>query len=317
VDLLEKGRELMSPGEPDRFVVPDLTAPALGAGRREDLTPPSVTHARRDLSRLRGKNERIHNIQALLKAYSLFEKDVEYVVQDGKVLIVDEFTGRLMPGRRYSEAFTRRSKPRKACTSKGETQTLATITLQNFFRMYDEAGRHDRHRRDRGAGVLGDLQARRRVIPTHKKCVRMDQEDVVYRTKREKFNAVIEEIVACHEKGQPVLVGTISVEVSELLSRMLKRRGIKHSVLQRQVSPAGGRDRRAGRPARRGDDRHQHGRPLAPTSSSARASPSSAGSTFLAPSGTSRGASTGSCAAAPAARAIPARRASRSRSKTT
>src|SRR5206468_858599 len=163
--------------------------------------------------------------------YSLYEKDVEYVVQDGKILIVDEFTGRLMPGRRYSDGLHQAIEAKENVKVEGETQTLATITLQNFFRMYQKL-----------AGMTGTAETEARefweiykldvsVIPTDKACVREDAEDVVYRTKREKYNAVIDEVVACNEKGQPVLVGTISVEVSELLSRMLKRRGVKHNVL--------------------------------------------------------------------------------------
>src|SRR5262245_26126535 len=232
VDLLEKGRELMSPQDPDRFVVPDLAAQLSELEGREDLTPEQKIQARDEVYKAYAvKNERIHNIQALLKAYSLYEKDVEYVVQDGKILIVDEFTGRLMPGRRYSDGLHQAIESKENVKVEGETQTLATITLQNFFRMYQKL-----------AGMTGTAETEARefweiykldvsVIPTHKACVREDAEDVVYRTKREKYNAVIEEIVACHEKGQPVLVGTISVEASELLSRMLKRRGIKHNVL--------------------------------------------------------------------------------------
>jgi preprotein translocase subunit SecA len=232
VDLLEKGRELMSPGDPETFVVPDLAGQLSELEGREDLTPAEMIEKRDEIYRgYAGKNERIHNIQALLKAYSLFEKDVEYVVQDGKVLIVDEFTGRLMPGRRYSEGLHQAIEAKEGVRVEGETQTFATITLQNFFRMYEKL-----------AGMTGTAETEARefweiykldvaVVPTHKACVRKDQEDVVYRTKREKFNAVIDEIVSCHERGQPVLVGTISVEVSELLSRMLKRRGLKHSVL--------------------------------------------------------------------------------------
>ncbi|TMQ51512.1 MAG: preprotein translocase subunit SecA [Candidatus Eisenbacteria bacterium] len=232
VDLLEKGRELMSPQDPDRFVVPDLAGQLSELEAREDLSPEQKIQTRDEVYRAYAvKNERIHNIQALLKAYSLFERDVEYVVQDGKVLIVDEFTGRLMPGRRYSDGLHQAIEAKENVKIEGETQTLATITLQNFFRMYPKL-----------AGMTGTAETEARefweiykldvsVIPTNKSCVRKDQDDVVYRTKREKFNAVIEEIVDCHERGQPVLVGTISVEVSELLSRMLKRRGVKHNVL--------------------------------------------------------------------------------------
>jgi preprotein translocase subunit SecA len=232
VDLLEKGRALMSPDDPERFVVPDLAAQLSELEVREDLEPEAKIKLRDEIYRAYAvKNERIHNIQALLKAYSLYEKDVEYVVQDGKVMIVDEFTGRLMPGRRYSEGLHQAIEAKEGVKVEGETQTLATITLQNFFRMYEKL-----------AGMTGTAETEARefweiykldvsVIPTNKPTNRTDQNDVVYRTKREKFNAVIDEIVACHERRQPVLVGTISVEVSELLSRMLKRRGIKHNVL--------------------------------------------------------------------------------------
>ena len=231
VDLLERGREAMSPGDPDRFVVPDLAAQL---SELEGLDAPAADKVQRREEIYRAyaaKNEKIHNIQALLKAYSLFDRDVEYVVQDGKVLIVDEFTGRLMPGRRYSEGLHQAIEAKEGVRVEGETQTLATITLQNFFRMYEKL-----------AGMTGTAETEARefweiykldvsVIPTHKKVMRKDQDDVVYRTKREKFNAVLEEIADCHQRGQPVLVGTVSVDVSELLSRMLKRRGIKHNVL--------------------------------------------------------------------------------------
>src|SRR5437867_8204985 len=232
VDLLEKGREVISPQDPERFLVPDLTGQLSELEGREDLSAEEKLKARDEIYRSYAiRNERIHNIQALLKAYSLFERDVEYVVQDDKVLIVDEFTGRLMPGRRYSDGLHQAIEAKEGVHVEGETQTLATITLQNFFRMYEKL-----------AGMTGTAETEARefweiykldcsVIPTHKKVMRKDQEDVVFRTKREKYNAVVEEIVGCHERGQPVLVGTISVEVSELLSRMLKRRGIQHSVL--------------------------------------------------------------------------------------
>jgi len=232
VDLLEKGREVLSPHDPEQFVVPDLAAQLSELEGREDLSAEEKIKTRDEIYRAYAvKNERIHNIQALLKAYSLFERDVEYVVQDGKVMIVDEFTGRLMPGRRYSEGLHQAIEAKEGVKIEGETQTLATITLQNFFRMYEKL-----------AGMTGTAETEARefweiykldvaVVPTHKPVNRTDMDDVVYRTKREKFNAVIEEIAECYEKGQPVLVGTISVEVSELLSRMLKRRGIKHNVL--------------------------------------------------------------------------------------
>jgi len=232
VDLLEKGREILSPQDPERFVVPDLAAQLSDLEGREDLGAEEKIKLREEIYRSYAvKNERIHNVQALLKAYALFEKDVEYVVQDGKVMIVDEFTGRLMPGRRYSDGLHQAIEAKEGVRIEGETQTLATITLQNFFRMYEKL-----------AGMTGTAETESRefweiykldvsVVPTHKPVHRDDLDDVIFRTKREKYNAVIDEIAESNGQGQPVLVGTISVEVSELLSRMLKRRGIKHNVL--------------------------------------------------------------------------------------
>src|SRR5438552_7201212 len=196
VDLLEKGRELMSPQDPDRFVVPDLAAQLSELVGREQLSPEQKIQSRDEVYRAYAvKNERIHNIQALHKAYSLYEKDAEYVVQDGKILIVDEFTGRLMPGRRYSDGLHQAIEAKENVKVEGETQTLATITLQNFFRMYQKL-----------AGMTGTAETEARefweiykldvaVIPTHRPINRADMNDVVYRTKREKFNAVIDEIV--------------------------------------------------------------------------------------------------------------------------
>ena len=232
VDLLEAGRQIMSPTDPEKFTVPDLTAQLSELEGREDLSAEERIAERDRLYQAYGvANNRIHAIQALLKAYSLFDKDVEYVVQDGKVLIVDEFTGRLMPGRRYSDGLHQAIEAKEAVKVEGETQTLATITLQNFFRMYAKL-----------AGMTGTAETEAgefweiykldvAVIPTNQDVRRSDQNDVVYRTKREKFKAVTDEIADCHQRGQPVLVGTISVEVSELLSRFLKIRGVPHSVL--------------------------------------------------------------------------------------
>ncbi|HEV8480793.1 MAG TPA: preprotein translocase subunit SecA [Candidatus Eisenbacteria bacterium] len=231
VDLLEKGRDHLSPGEPGEFMLPDLSE-QLALLEGTEATPESRMSERERLyADYAKRNERIHNVLQLLKAYALYEKDNEYVVQDGKVLIVDEFTGRLMPGRRYSDGLHQAIEAKEGVKVEGETQTLATITLQNFFRLYDKL-----------AGMTGTAETEARefweiykldvsVIPTNKDVVRIDENDVVFRTKREKYAAIIDEIVECHERGQPVLVGTVSVEVSELLSYMLKRKGVPHSVL--------------------------------------------------------------------------------------
>jgi len=231
-DLLEEARKLMSPSDPDRFTVPDLTAQLSELEGRDDLSAEQKIGERDRLYQAYGvANNRNHAVQALLKAYALFDRDVEYVVQDGKVIIVDEFTGRLMPGRRYSDGLHQAIEAKESVKVEGETQTLATITLQNFFRMYTKL-----------AGMTGTAETEAgefweiyklevAVVPTNKPVSRSDHNDLVYRTKREKFKAVIDEIADCHQRGQPVLVGTISVEVSELLSRYLKIRGVPHNVL--------------------------------------------------------------------------------------
>jgi preprotein translocase subunit SecA len=223
VDLTEKGRASLSPKDPNFFVLPDLA--------ELDSSPEATAEDRqRAEQEFQEKGEILQNISQLLRAYSLFEKDVNYVVSDGQVLIVDEFTGRLMPGRRYSDGLHQALEAKEGVKIEGETQTLATITIQNYFRMYEKL-----------AGMTGTAETEAPefhkiykldvvVIPTHKPCIRVDHPDVIYRTKREKYRAIIQEIQECHERGQPVLVGTVSVEVSELLSRMLPR-GVPHAVL--------------------------------------------------------------------------------------
>jgi len=177
------------------------------------------------------RSERLHNISQLLKGYSLFEKDVNYVVKDGKVLIVDEFTGRLMPGRRYSDGLHQALEAKENVTVERETQTLATVTIQNYFRLYEKL-----------AGMTGTAETEAGeffeiykldvvVVPTNEPVRRMDYEDVIYLTRQEKYKAIINEIIRVHELGRPVLVGTVTVEVSEILSRLLKRQTIEHSVL--------------------------------------------------------------------------------------
>lgn len=233
IDLSDKGREAISPGNPALFIVPDL---GTELSKLEGDTSLSFEERQRLKEAIENeyieKSERLHNISQLLRAYTLFEKDVHYVVtEDKKVMIVDEFTGRLMPGRRYSDGLHQALEAKENVTIEHETQTLATITLQNFFRLYKKL-----------AGMTGTAETEANefwqiykldvvVIPTNEPVRRRDEDDVIYRTKREKYNAIIDEIVEKHEQGLPVLVGTISVEVSETLSRMLKRRGIRHSVL--------------------------------------------------------------------------------------
>jgi preprotein translocase subunit SecA len=228
VDLTEKGRKALSPQDPNFFVLPDLSLidsdPDLGHQERAELrTKLEVEYAE--------KTEKIHNVSQLLKAYSLFEKDVEYVVSNGQVIIVDEFTGRLMPGRRYSDGLHQALEAKEGVTIERENQTLATITFQNYFRMYEKL-----------AGMTGTAYTEEMefhkiyglevvVIPTNMPLIRTEYPDVIYKSEREKFNAVVREISQLHGEGHPVLVGTVSVEKSERLSRLLKRTGIKHHVL--------------------------------------------------------------------------------------
>jgi len=232
VDLQEKGRKLLSPQDQKLFTMPDLSEGLQAIDGDASLSAEEREKKRDRFLREYGeKSEKLHNISQLLKAYTLFEKDDEYVVSDGKVMIVDEFTGRLMPGRRYSDGLHQAIEAKEGVQIERETQTLATVTLQNFFRLYDKL-----------AGMTGTAETEEGeffeiyklevlVIPTNEPVRRNDQDDLIYRTRREKYNAIIEEIIRMHSEGLPILVGTVSVEVSETLSRMLKRKGIAHSVL--------------------------------------------------------------------------------------
>lgn len=232
VELTEKGIRFLSAGHLGDFVIPDLDYETQQILSNEGLSDEEKSEKVKELQdRYFKVSELLHAAQQMIKAYWLFEKDVHYVVKDGRVIIVDEFTGRLMPGRRWSDGLHQAVEAKEGVKVEEENQTLATITFQNFFRMYEKL-----------AGMTGtaDTEAAEFkniynldvvVIPTHKKMIRVDHPDVIYRTEREKFKAVVEEIKACYERGQPVLVGTVSIEKSELLSKMLKRQGIPHSVL--------------------------------------------------------------------------------------
>jgi preprotein translocase subunit SecA len=232
IDLTDKGRSFLSPQNPEEFVLPDLPEKFSEIEGDNSLSPMDKIENKNKLqSEYIQKNEKMHNISQLLKAYSLFEKDVDYVISEGKVMIVDEFTGRIMHGRRYSDGLHQALEAKENVKIERETQTLATITLQNYFRLYDKL-----------AGMTGTAETEAAefwdiykldviVAPTNKPIRRIDYNDIIYRTKREKYNAVVDEIERLHKAGRPVLVGTITVEVSETLSRMLKRRGVPHSVL--------------------------------------------------------------------------------------
>lgn len=232
INLTEQGIGEMDPKDQELFVIPDITEGLSEVEADESLSEEEKIKKKQKLYQLHAeRSEKNHNINQLLKAYSLYERDVEYVVQDGKVMIVDEFTGRLMPGRRYSDGLHQAIEAKENVQIERESQTLATITLQNYFRMYGKL-----------AGMTGTAETEAEefykiykldvtCIPTNETVRRIDYDDLVYRTKREKYNAIIDEIVDKYNQGRPVLVGTVSVEVSETLSRMLKRKGIAHSVL--------------------------------------------------------------------------------------
>jgi preprotein translocase subunit SecA len=231
-DLTEKGRNFISPGDPDAFVLPDLTTMLHDI----DVGPETDARKRMELkSKLQAdyqtKAQKIHAISQLLKAYSLYQLDVQYIIEDGKVVIVDEHTGRKMPGRRWSDGLHQAVEAKEGVAIERETQTLATITIQNYFRLYSKL-----------AGMTGTAETEAQeffdiyklgvlTIPTNKPNIRKDADDSVYKTKREKFNAVVKEIATLHAQGRPILVGTVSVEMSEMLSRMLKKEGLIHSVL--------------------------------------------------------------------------------------
>jgi preprotein translocase subunit SecA len=236
IELSEKGIELISSDtDPNFFLMPDINM-SMAALEKESLNDRDKAERRDEILRDYSiKSERIHTLNQLLKAYTLFELDVEYVIMDGKVKIVDEQTGRIMEGRRYSDGLHQAIEAKENVKIEAATQTFATITLQNYFRMYKKL-----------AGMTGTAETEAGefwsiykldvvVIPTNRPISRKDINDLVYKTKREKYNAIVEEIVKLRDAGRPVLVGTTSVEVSELLSRMLQLRKINHQVLNAKL----------------------------------------------------------------------------------
>ncbi|MEJ2542443.1 MAG: preprotein translocase subunit SecA [Calditrichaceae bacterium] len=232
IDLTEKGCISMNPTDPEMFLLPDLGDEIAKIENDENLSYEDKLLKKEEIHRLFGqRSEQLQNISQLLRAYSLYEKDDEYVVQDGKVLIVDEFTGRIMQGRRYSDGLHQAIEAKENVKIERETQTLATITLQNYFRMYDKLAGMTGTAETEAAELWEIYKLDVVVIPTNKPIARIDMEDVIYRTKREKYNAVINEIDQMRNLGRPILVGTTTVDVSETLSRMLKRQGIPHNVL--------------------------------------------------------------------------------------
>ena len=232
IDLSERGRQYLSPEHPEKFIIPDLGEIFHEIENTEGITQHQILEKKEESQILHmERSDRIHAINQLLRAYSLYEKDIEYIVQEGKVLIVDEHTGRVLHGRRFSDGLHQALEAKEKVVIEKETQTMATITIQNYFRMYSKL-----------AGMTGtaatEAQELMQIykldvieIPTNQDIIRNDTDDLVYRTKREKYNAVVEKVKELTQKGQPVLVGTTSVEESETLGRMLKRAKIPHNVL--------------------------------------------------------------------------------------
>ena len=232
VHLTDQGVDFMSPGEHDAFVLPDLSQEVHRIDHDSELAPEQKIEQRRQIEiDYAQKAERLNIVHQLLRAHGLYERDVNYVVQDGEVLIVDENTGRTMPGRRWSEGLHQAVEAKEGVRVKGETQTMATITIQNYFRMYDKL-----------AGMTGTAETEETeffqiyglevaVIPTNKPVVREDRQDLVFKTRREKYNAIVEETRRLHDLGFPVLVGTTSVDASETLAKMFSRAGLQHNVL--------------------------------------------------------------------------------------
>jgi len=231
-DLTEVGRKHLRPDDPDAFVLPDLATAFIDIEKDTAQTPEQKEAAKREAqSRYEVVSEDIHALSQLLRAYSLYERDVEYVVQDGKVVIVDENTGRIMSGRRWSDGLHQAVEAKENVTIERETRTYATVTIQNYFRMYEKL-----------AGMTGTAETEATEfheiyrlsvtqIPTNKPCIRVDQNDSIFKTRRDKYGAVVKQIQEAQKRGQPVLVGTVTVEQSEVLSRMLKRAGVIHTVL--------------------------------------------------------------------------------------
>ncbi len=233
VELTDKGLHYItrSGEDPNFFVLPDLST-ALAAIEKTETDAEAKLHLKEALlSDYAQKADRIHTVQQLLKAYSLFDKDVEYVVMDGQVKIVDEQTGRILDGRRYSDGLHQAIEAKESVKIEAATQTYATVTLQNYFRMYHKLAGMTGTAETEAAELWNIYKLDVVSIPTHLPLIRKDQEDLVYKTKREKYKAVIEEIENLRNAGRPALVGTTSVEVSELLSRMLSQKKIPHNVL--------------------------------------------------------------------------------------
>ena len=232
VELTEKGIELLSGKGTDDFMLPDMDDEGHNIRQDESLSDAEKEERLREIeTRYMRISELLHAIQQLVKAFWLFEKDVQYVIKDNQIVIVDEFTGRMMPGRRWSDGLHQAVEAKEGVKVAGENQTLATVTFQNYFRMYEKLAGMTGTADTEAAEFNNIYKLQVVVIPTNKEMARVNFPDVIYKTEREKFKAAVEEIKELYDKGQPVLVGTISIERSEMLSKMLKRAGVPHSVL--------------------------------------------------------------------------------------
>ncbi|MEM1157240.1 MAG: preprotein translocase subunit SecA [Verrucomicrobiota bacterium] len=231
-DLSDMGRHALNPDDPEAFTIPDLVTINHDIDQDTSLSDEEKDKKKMESQELYDEaSQRIHNISQLLKAYCVFEKDVHYVIQENKVQIVDEFTGRIMAGRRWSDGLHQAVEAKEGVTIEGETQTLATITIQNYFRLYDKL-----------SGMTGTAETEANefkdiykleviMVPTNRPCLRDDFDDLIFKTQKEKYKAAVEDIKERHRTGQPVLVGTASVVASEIFSRMLQKENIQHSVL--------------------------------------------------------------------------------------
>ena len=232
-DLTEKGRHFLSPDDADAFMLPDVVTQLHEIDEDPEITDPRTRMTRKDAVQqaYEKQAQRIHCTSQLLKAYCLFEKDVQYLVQDNKVVILDENTGRAMTGRRWSEGLHQAVEAKEGVRIEGETQTYATITIQNYFRLYSKLSGMTGTAETEATEFLDIYKMGVLAIPTHRPAQRDDIDDSVYKTRREKNHAILEEIQKIHSEGRPILVGTVSVEASEHLSRILKKANLQHAVL--------------------------------------------------------------------------------------
>ena len=232
IDISDKGRDFLSPDNPDDFIIPDIGELYHEVENDSSLSKEEIYKKKEEIQTLHAERSgRIHAINQLLKGYSLYEKDVQYIVQEGKVLIVDEHTGRVLHGRKFGDGLHSALEAKENVVIEKESQTMATITIQNYFRMYDKLAGMTGTAITEAGEFMQIYKLDVIEIPTYRTISRVDHEDIIFRTKREKYNATVEKATELFNNGQPVLVGTTSVEESEVLSRMLRKNKIPHNVL--------------------------------------------------------------------------------------